>query len=62
MNALKIIGMTVGCAAAGGVIGGWIGSRDQADSFGFSILFDGIAGMTIGGAVGLVVSAVLFAG
>lgn len=61
MNALAIVGCTVGGAVAGGLVGGWIGSKEPGDAFGMAILLDGMAGLLVGGFIGCVVGAVKFA-
>lgn len=59
MNALAIVGCCIGGALVGGVIGA---TRSQgADDLGIGLAFDAIGGVIVGGFLGVVVGAVVFA-
>lgn len=60
MNALAIIGCSVTGGLLGGVIGSWIGFREGGD-FNFAPLIYGPVGMALGGLMGVIVGAVVFA-
>ena len=57
MNALAIIGCTIGGAVVGGVIGVMASEGGYMD---FSAAFNGMAGIMVGGVIGVVVGSVIF--
>lgn len=59
MNALAIIGSTVGGGLLGGAIGVWIGFREGGD-FNIAPLIYSPIGIALGGLVGVIVGAVIF--
>lgn len=60
MNALAVIGTTVGGAVIGGGIGFWVGMKDGGD-FNIAPAIFGPLGAVIGGFAGVVVGAIAFA-
>lgn len=61
MNALGIIGCTLGGALTGFVAGFWYGeSHDESDLPGLAAFFYGLTGAGIGGFAGVVVGSVVF--
>ena len=61
MDALKIIGTTVGSAVACGLYGGWKVDRKGGDDFGIGLALRAVEGVLAGGLIGLVVSSMVFA-
>ena len=61
MNAVKIIGCTVGGALAGFVGGVWYGDRKYNDDFGMGAFISGMSGAFVGGLAGVVAGSALFA-
>jgi hypothetical protein len=61
VSALAIIGCTVGGAVLGGIVGAIRADREGPDDLGFGLLIFGGEGVIVGGFIGCVVGAVLFA-
>lgn len=61
MSALLIIGSTVLGAGVGGVVGAWYGFATDRSDFPLLALFTTPAGALVGGLIGVVAGAVLFA-